>query len=95
MTPVVARPEPRTNDDEIDIEELCTTPSKRAKTIVGLCVGGMDDVFDPTPGGLGPNPSVNFDELVRDDDDVPPEVTRAESTEIASALTMGRANKNT
>ena len=28
--------EPSTNDDEMDTEELCTMPSKRAKTIMGL-----------------------------------------------------------
>ena len=36
MTPIVARLELSTNDDEMDTEEPCTTPSERATTIVGL-----------------------------------------------------------
>ena len=49
MTPVVARR---------NAEEPCTTPSKRAKTNMGLeiCVlQAMDDVFDPALGGPAPS----------------------------------------
>ena len=35
----------------------------------------MDDVLDPTLGGPDPKPIVNRDELLSDDDDVPPDVT--------------------
>ena len=50
----------------------------RAKTIMGLeifVLEAMDDVFDATPGGPGPNPAVNPDESVSDDDHVSSEVT--------------------
>ena len=56
ITPIVARPEPGTDDDDMDTDEPCTTP-KRAKTA-------------PTQGGPDPNPSVDHDEPVSDDDDV-------------------------
>ena len=78
MSPVVARPEPGTKDDDMDTEEPCTTRSKRAKTIMGreMCVQEpMDEVFDLTFGGRSPSPSVNPDKSFGDDDDVPPEVT--------------------
>ena len=39
----------------------------------------MGDVFDPTQGRLGPNPSPNSGELASDDDDVPPDVTHGQA----------------
>ena len=50
-TPVVASPLADAHGDEIDIEESYTTPTKRAKTIMGLeiCVlEARDDVYGPT-----------------------------------------------
>ena len=70
-TPVAASP-PDPHGDDMDTVESCTTPTKRAKTIMGLesCVlEARDDVFDPTSGWPHPNLSENVGEIASDDDD--------------------------
>ena len=62
MEQVVPGRERGMNDDELDTEEPCTTPSKRAKTIVGL----LNCVLEPLEPG--PNASANTDESVDNGD---------------------------
>ena len=69
MGQVVPARERGMNDDELDTEEPCTAPSKRAKTIVGL----LNCVLEPME--TGPNASANTDESV-DNGDVVPEESR-------------------